>query len=328
MPLKVILTFCILMLAVGVWSAAVSVVRTNARAKREWHRVIGKVSGLRHPERPEVVVEEGIEYAPPLPPDKDPAAFQANERIFQLDGDAGLRILDRVELLVDPVTKRARVAGKIGLAPFLLALLGLLYVAIAAGFLLVTWTVVAEPGQWVYYQSPPWKEPAILSARFATWPILERVLGLAIGLFGAAMVWTSPATSLPKRAAIVSVVLLVTGFLGVTALERLTYRLEADTTCLRQSSALGWQKTPWEVIRHGVDETTRWMGKRSSRSLAMLDHVTRSITFTDEHGSEVARIGEDLRPDQLEAVLKYVIARTGVQPEKRVRQRELLSRTQ
>ena len=326
MLLRTILTFSIAAVGVGVWSAAWSLVRTNARARREWHRVVGTVQSVTHPERPTVKVEQGIEFAPP-PLDKDHATYDPDERTFELDGDAGLRSWQRVELLVDPVTKRARVARGVGVSAFLLALLGLVYIAVAGGFVLVTSGLALEPGDWAYYQSPPWHEPALISARFSTWPILERALGALIGLLGAYMVWTSPATGLARRAAIVYAVLLLTGFMAVTALGRITYRLEADNTGLRQHSALGWQMTRWEALRHGVDETTRWMGRRSSRSLAMLDHTSRRIYFTDDQGREVAEIGDNVRPEQAEAMLKFVLARTGVRVEKRRRERELLTHT-
>jgi hypothetical protein len=61
-----------------------------------------------------------------------------NERILQMESDEGLRPYRRVEFLVYPATGRARVTRGVGVAPFLLALWGLVYLLVARGFWLLT----------------------------------------------------------------------------------------------------------------------------------------------------------------------------------------------
>ena len=179
----------------------------------------------------------------------------------------------------------------------------------------------------MYFQAPPWHEPAVVSAKSIAWPVFERALGAAIAVFGFVMLWTAREGSLLRRVGLGSVTLFVAGVFTVYALDRATYRIEADSSGLRESSALGWKMTPWTALRGAVEETVSYYGKRSpsSRSSSMLDHVTHRVYFTDDQGREVVSIDDDLVPQQGEALVAHALSRTGLQPEKRERERQMFS---
>jgi len=262
MALRTALILGMVGLAVGVWVKTWSEVRAKSRAERKWHRVTGTVIGLAHSMRPDVKVEQGIEFT--APPSEGASAYDSGERVLEMENDEGLRRFRRYEFLVDPVTKRARVAG-VRFSPFLLALLGLVYLGLAGAFFLLTKNSltydgvtlpVSPPGVWMNFQAPPWHEPAVVSARSGVWPVFEYGLGAAMSLFGFVMLWISREEgSLLSRVGLGSVVLFVAGVFTVYALHRATYRIEADSTGLRESSALGWRMTPWQALRGAVDET-------------------------------------------------------------------------
>jgi hypothetical protein len=322
MALRTVLILGMVGLAVGVWVKTWSAVQAKSRAEREWHRVTGTVVGLANSMRPDVKVEQWIEFmAPPAVGDS------ADERRLEMESDEGLRRFHRYEFLVDPVTKRARVAG-VGYSPFLLALLGLVYLGLAVGFYHVTSNSttyhggtlpVSPPGEWVHFQAPPWHEPAVVSAKSSAWPALKWGLGAAILVIGVAMQWTSRTGTLLSRVGLGSVALFVAGVLSVCALDRATYRIEADSMGLRESSAVCWRMTPWPVLRGAVEETVHHYsgGSWGGRSTLKLDYPTHRVYFTDDQGEEVVSIGDDLVPEQGKALLAHVLGRTGLQPEKR-----------
>ena len=322
MALRAALILGMVGLAVGVWVETWVAVQAKSRAEREWHRVTGTVTGLANSMRPDVKVEEGIEFAPP-----QAIGDSADERRLEMETDEGLRRFHRYEFLVDPVTKRARVAG-LGYSPFLLALLGLVYLGLAGAFYHVTSSsmtsggvtlAVSQAGEWVHFQAPPWHDPAVVSARSGVWSALKWGLGAAILVIGVVMQWTSRTGTLLSRVGLGSVALFVAGVLSVCALDRATYRIEADSTSLRESSAVGWRVTPWTVLRGAVDETVHHYlgGSWSGRSTLRLDYPTHRVYFTDDQGEEVVSIGDDLDPQQGKALLAHVLGRTGLQPEKR-----------
>ena len=148
-------------------------------------------------------------------------------------------------------------------------------------------------------------------------PDLQFGLATAVCALGVVMTWTTPRFGLARRAGVGSLALFLTGVMGVNALGRATYRIEVDPTGVRESSALGWRSTPWWTVHGAVDETTRYLSRRSPRSLPMLDHVRRRVYFTDDQGQEVFSIGDDLKPQQAKAILDHVLGRTSLQPEKR-----------
>ncbi len=262
--------------------------------------------------RPDVKVEQGIEFLPP----RDEFHGE-DERRLELESDEGLRRFHRYEFLIDPVTKRARVAG-IRFTPFLLALLGLVYLGLAAAFYYATSGSV--PSAWVYFQPPPWHEPAVFSARCGAGPVIKWVLGAAVGVFGFVMLRTSRVESLWGRVGLASVALFVAGVFAVIGLDRITYRIEADSRGLRESSAVNWRMTPWGVLRGAVDETAqRALGRMSSaRGSSTMYHTVHRVYFTDDQGEEVISIDDDnLGPEQAKALVAHILARTGLQPEKR-----------
>ncbi len=323
MLLRTVLTLGLVGLAVGVWVETWLAVQAKSRAEREWQRVTGTVIGLADAMRPHVKVEQGIEFLPP--PD---VTDSADERRLEMEADEGLRRFRRYEFLVDPVTKRARVAGG-GFAPYLLAVLGLGYLGLAAAFHYVTSADMTHtgatwpgnpPGIWVHFQAPPWHEPAMVSARSGAWAYLKWGLGAAILVVGVLMQWTSRVGGLWSRVGVCSLALLLAGVLGVCALHRATYRIEADSTGVRESSAVGWKMTPWAELRGAVDETVyRAEGKMSSSRNSSVRYTPhRRVYFTDGQGEEVVSIGDDLNPPQGEALLAHVLDRTGLHPEKRV----------
>ncbi len=346
MPLRAILILGIVALAAGVWWAARSIVRTNWRARREWHRIAGKITSVANPLRPIVKVEQGIEFTAPIIQTNGPSPYEPDERVLDMESDEGLRWgFKRVEFLIDPVTKRARVAGGVDFSPFLLALLGVVYLALAGAFYLVTnpsppppeeWAssdarrvrpdlpadLFTQPSsEWNYYQTPPWTEPALVSAKMAAWSWFQFLLEAAIGMFCVVMFWTGR-SSLGVRAGYGSIALFVVGVLSFYALDKATYRIEADSTGLRECSAAGWKLTPWRALRGAVDETVYYSARRSrGGSTPMLDHVTQRVYFTDDQQREAVSIGDDLNPDRAKALLDYVLSRTHLQPEKRERNR-------
>jgi hypothetical protein len=333
MALRMALILGMVGLALVVWAKTWSAVRAKSRAECDCHRITGEVFGLANPLRPDVRVEQGIEFLPP--PTDAIYSPDSNERVLEMESNEGLRRFRRYEFLIDPVTKRARVAGW-SFTPYLLALLGLVYLVVAAGFFLVTMNsvtyegrtvAVTPPGGWVYFQAPPWHEPAVVSAKSAAWPVFERFLGAAVAVFGFAMLWTARQGTLLSRVGLASIVLFVAGVFAFYGLERVTYRIEADSTGVRESSALGWKITPWTVLRGAVDETVRYYGKRSpsSRSSSMLDRVTHRVYFTGEQGQEVVSIGDDLIPEQANGLVAHALSRTGLKPEKRELERQLFS---
>jgi hypothetical protein len=337
MALRIALILAMVGLALAVWAKTWSAVRAKLKAGREWNRVTGEVFGLGDPLRPDVRVEHGLEFVPPPADGFYPA--NSNERVLEMESDEGLKRFRRYTFLIDPISRRARVAG-VGFSPYLLALLGLLYVVIAAGFFLVTMnnityqgeTVPVTPaGGWVYFQPPPWHEPAVVSAQMSIgWPVYEKFLGAAMALFGFVMLWTARQGTLLSRVGLASIALFVAGVFAVYGLDRVTYRIGADSTGVRESSALGWKATPWKTMRGAVDETVRYYGKRSSssRSSSMLDHVTHRVYFTDDQGDDVVSIDDDLVAEQGNALVAYALDRTGLQPEKREIQRKMWSYTQ
>jgi hypothetical protein len=320
--MRLILLFGIAALAASQWWAAASILWTDWQAGRTWHRVIGETSGVADQMHLTVKVERGIEFTRPVPKD---LVFAENERILDMEYDHGLKNWRRVEFLINPATGKARVAGW-RFSALLPASLGLVYLVFGAGFWLVTSSFApTEPGNWVYYQSPPWSGPAVVSARSAGWPILN-TLAIALCLFVIAMVWTS-VDSPAKRAASCSVVVVIAGTYAVLTIGRVTRRIEADGEGLRESSALGWRRAPWGLLRGAVDETVSYYGKRSpsSRSSSMLDHVTHRVYFTNQEGQEIVTIDDDLDPEQRKALLDHVLSRTGLQPEKREIKRNMFS---
>ncbi|MGD1157716.1 MAG: hypothetical protein ABSA41_18100 [Terriglobia bacterium] len=349
MHLRAILILGMIGLAAGVWWAAWTIVRTNWTAKREWPRVIGKITSVANPLRPIVKVEQGIEFAPPIVQTDGPSPYEPDERVLDLESDEGLRWgPKRIVFLINPVTKQARVARAVTISPFLLALLGAVYLALVGGFYWVTnpspppgeWTAsdarrvrpdlpedlfTQSSSEWNYYQTPSWTEPALLSAKMATWSWFQFLLEAAIGLFCVVMFWTGR-SSLGARAGYGSIALFVVGVLSFYALDKATYQIEADSTGLRECSAAGWKLTPWRALRGAVDETVYYVARRSrGGSTPMLDHVTHRVYFTDDQQSEVVSIGDDLIPDQANALLDHVLSRTHLQPEKREIERLMLT---
>ncbi|MBZ5564633.1 MAG: hypothetical protein LAP13_19715 [Acidobacteriia bacterium] len=321
MALRIALILGMVGLALGVWVETWRTVRAKSRAEREWHRVTGTVEGLADSMRPDVKVEQGIEFLPPRDEFHGP-----DERRLELENDEGLRRFHRYEFLIDPVTKRARVAG-VRFTPFLLALLGLVYLGIAGAFYFVTKNSLTyhgitlplgPPGTWTHFQAPPWHEPAIVAARVAVWPVFERALGAAIGVFGFVMLRTSRVESLWGRVGLASVVLFVAGVFAVITLDRATYHIEADSTGLRESSAFGWKMTPWQALHGAVDEKVYHYRRMGSRGSSMtLDHIDHRVYFTDDQGEEVVSIDDKLVAEQGKALLAHVLGRTGLQPQKR-----------
>jgi hypothetical protein len=340
MPLRAILILGMIALAAGVWWAAWSMMRTNWTAKREWPRVIGKITSVANPLRPIVQVEQGIEFAPPLPQADGPSPYEPDERVLDLESDEGLQWgPKRIEFLINPVTKQARVARGLTFSPFLLALLGAVYLALAGGFYWVTspspppgeWTasddsrvrpdlpeelLTLPSNEWNYYRTPPWTEPALVSAKMATWSWFQFLLEAAVGLFAVVMFWTGRST-LAERAGYGSIALIIVGVLSFYALDKKTYQIEADSTGLRECSAAGWKVTPWRALRGAVDETVYYLARQQrGGSTPMLDHVTHRVYFTDEQQSEVVSIGDGLIPEQAKALLDHVLSRTHLKPEK------------
>lgn len=324
MALRTALILGMVGLAGGVWVGTWLEVQAKSRAERDWHRVTGTVYGLSDPMRPDVKVEEGIEFLPPR------AVWNApDERGLEMERDEGLRRFRRYEFLVDPVTKRARVAG-VRFSPFLLALLGLVYLGLAVAFYYLTSNNLTYPGgtlpaslggEFGPFQAPPWHEPAVVSARFGAWETLKWGLGAGILVFGIVMQWTSRTGTLLSRVGLGSVALLVAGALSVAALDRATYRIEADSTGLRESSATLWKMMRWPALRGAIDETVyHYMGgSPSGRGSSRREYVTHRVYFTDDQGEEVVSIGDDLVTEQGKALLAHVLGRTGLKPEKRVR---------
>ena len=117
------------------------------------------------------------------------------------------------------------------------------------------------------------------------------------------------------------VALFVAGVLSVFALDRATYRIEADSTGLRESSAVGWKVTPWTALRGAVDESVYHYsgGSLNGRTSPKLDHISRRVYFTDDQGEEIVSIGDDLDTQQGKALLEHVRARTRLRPGKRER---------
>jgi hypothetical protein len=323
MVLKTLLILGMVGLAFGVWVGTWLEVRAKSRAQREWHMVTGEVFGLADPLRPDVRIEQGIEFVPAPPggyysPTED-------KRVLEMERDEGLRRFHRYEFLVDPVTHRARVAG-VGFTPFLLALLGLVYLGLAVGFyyvaahLLTTPAGTVTPGEWVHFQPPPWHEPAVVSARYQPWETLKWGLGAAILVIGFVSPWASRTGTLWSRVGLGSIALLVAGVLGVFALDRATYRIEADSTGVRESSAVCWRMTPWAVLHSAVDETSREsLGRVSAaKGSSMLYADTHRVYFADDLGEEIISI-EDKKfgPAQAKALVAHILARTGLKVEKR-----------
>lgn len=322
MALRTALILGIVALALGVWVETWRAMRAKSRAEREWHRVTGTVIGLADSLRPDVKIEEGLEFLPPpgegCPPD---------ERRLEMESGEDFRRFRRYEFLINPVTKRARVAG-VSISPILLGMLGLIYLGLAAAFYYFTSNglihpgatlAVSPPGEWVHFQAPPWHEPAVVSARSSAWPVFKWGLGAVVAVFGFVMLWTSREGGLLRRAGLGSVVLFVAGLFAVYALHRATYRIEADSTGLRESSAACWRMTPWRALRGAVDETVYHYRRMSSssRSSLTLDYVTQRVYFTDDRGEEVVSIDDRLVPEQAKALLAHVLGRTALQPEKR-----------
>jgi hypothetical protein len=312
-------------LAVGVWAETWIAVRAKSAAELEWHRVTGTVIGLAHPTRPDIKVEQGIEFVPP--PTDVPEAYEADERVLEMESDEGLRRFRRYEFLVDPVTHRARLAG-MSYSPILLGLLGLVYLGLAGAFYVVTkdslayqgaTLPVSPPEGWMNFQSPSWHEPAIVAARYSAWPVIEKGLGAAIGIFGFVMLWTWREGSLLRRVGLSSVALFVGGVFAVYTLSLATYRIEADSTGLRESSALGWRMTPWPALRGAVDETVHYASRTFSRRSFTPGHTTHRVFFTDDQGEEIVSIGDDFNPQQAQALVAHILSRTGLHLEKRVR---------
>jgi hypothetical protein len=238
-----------------------------------------------------------------------------------------LRRFHRYEFLIDPVTKRARVAG-VGYSPFLLVLLGLVYLGLAAAFYYLTSNSmpyhggslpVSPPGEWVHFQTPPWHQPTVASARSSVGSVLSWGLGAAILLFGVVMQWTSRTGTLLSRVGLGSIALFVAAVLSICALDRATYRIEADSVGLRESSALRWRMTPWPALRGAVEETVHHYmgGSWGGRSTLKLDYPTHRVYFTDDQGEEVVSINNELVPEQRKALLAHVLERTGLHPTKR-----------
>ena len=115
--------------------------------------------------------------------------------------------------------------------------------------------------------------------------------------------------------------IVVEGYMDVFALDRATYRIEADSTGLRESSAVGWKVTPWTALRGAVDESVYHYsgGSLNGRTSPKLDHISRRVYFTDDQGEEIVSIGDDLDTQQGKALLEHVLARTRLRPGKRER---------
>jgi hypothetical protein len=320
MALRVLLILGMVVLAVGVWVETWLDVRAKSRAKREGHRIVGTVSGLFDSMHPDVTVEQGVEFAPP-PTD----AARPDERSLEMENEEGLRNGHRYEFLIDPVTKRAHVA-RVRLSPFLLALLGLVYLGLAGAFYYLTSTnmtyhgvplPVNLPGAWTFFQDPPWHEPAFVAARSTAWPTVMWGLGTAVGVFGFVMLWTSHAESLLGRVGISSVVLFLAIVFSVLTLNRATYRIEADSTGVRESSAVGWKMTPWTLLRGAVDETVHEAGHSYSRQQYKPSSTTHRVYFTDDQGEEVVSIDDGMVPEQRQKLVAHILDRTGLKLEKR-----------
>jgi hypothetical protein len=320
MALRTALILGMVGLAVGVWLKTWSEVRATSRAEREGHRIVGTVSSVFDSMRPDVTVEQGIEFAPP-PTD----AARPDERRLEMENEEGLRPYRRYEFLIDPVTKRAHVA-RVRFSPFLLALLGLVYLGLAGAFYYLTSNnmtyhgvtlPVNLPGAWTYFQDPPWHEPAVVSARSGVWPAFIYGLGAVVAVFGFVMLWFSRGGSLLSRVGLGSVVLFVAGALSVITLDRATYRIEADSAGLRESSAVGWKMTPWTLLRGAVDETVHYAGQSHTRQQYTPSRTTHRVYFTDDQGDEVVSLDDDLVPEQGKALVAHILGRTGLQLEKR-----------
>jgi hypothetical protein len=174
--LRTALILAMIGLAVAVWVETWLDVRARIRAERAGQRITGTVVGLFDSMRPDIKVEQGIEFAPP-PTDK----AQPEERRLEMENEEGLRAYRRYEFLIDPVTKRAHVA-RLRLSPLLLALLGLVYLGLAGALYYSTSSRItgqegilqaSRPGAWSYFCDPPWHESAVVSARSTVWPAVK-----------------------------------------------------------------------------------------------------------------------------------------------------------
>jgi hypothetical protein len=173
------------------------------------------------------------------------------------------------------------------------------------------------PGAWTYFQDPPWHEPAVVSARSGVWPAFIYGLGAAIGVLGFVMLWTSHAETLLGRVGISSVALFLAIVFSVLTLNRATYRIEADSTGVRESSAVGWKMTPWSMLRRAVDETVHTPSRSHTRLPTTPSTTTHRVYFTDDQGDEVVSLDDDLVPEQGKALVAHILGRTGLQLEKR-----------
>jgi hypothetical protein len=323
MVLRNVLILGMVTLAVGVWVKTWSDVQAKSRAEREWCRVAGEVFGLADPLRPDVRLEQGIEFIPA--PSDGYYSPSSNERILEMETDEGLRRFHRYEFLIDPITKRARVA-RVRFSPFVLALLGLVYLGLAGALYYLSSSRIAGhegilqasmPGAWSYFQDPPWHEPAVVSARSTVWPAVKWGLGAAIGVLGFVMLWTARAQTLWGRVGISSVALFMAIVFSVLTLNRATYRIEADSTGVRESSAVGWKMTPWPMLRDAVDETVHYAGRLHTRQPMTLSRATHRVYFTDDQGEEVVCIDDDMVPEQSQALVAHILDRTGLKLKKR-----------
>ena len=320
MALRALLILGMIGLAVGVWVQTWLDVRAKSRAEREGPRIVATVRGLFDPMRPDVVVEQGIEFAPPPTEGSLP-----DERCLEMENDEGLRYGRRYEFLIDPVTKRAHVAS-FRFSPLLLALLGLVYLGLAGALYFLTSTnathhgvSLAEnlPGAWTYFQDPPWHSLAFVAVRSTAWSAVLWGLGAAGGVFGFVMLWTSHAETLLGRVGISSIALFLAIVFSVLTLNRATYRIEADSTGVREVSAVGWKMTPWALLHGAIDETVHTAGRSYSRHEYKPSSTTHRVYFTDDQGEEVMSIDDGMDPEQRQKLVAHILERTGLKLERR-----------
>ena len=133
------------------------------------------------------------------------------------------------------------------------------------------------------------------------------------------MLWTSHAESLLNRVGLSSVVLFLAIVFSVLTLNRATYRIEADSTGVRESSAVGWKMTPWQMLRGAVDETVHTAARSHTRQPMTPSSTTHRVYFTDDQGDEVVSIDDDdySGPEQAKALVAHILGRTGLKLKQR-----------
>jgi hypothetical protein len=318
--LRTALILALIALTAAVWLETWLDVRSKIRAEHAGQRIIGKVVSLGNSMRPDIEVEQGVEFAPPATDQTRP-----EWRTLEMENEENLRAYRRYEFLIDPVTKRARLA-RLRFTPLLLVLLGLAYLSVAGGLYYATSSRItgregllqaSQPGAWSYFCDPPWHEPAAVSVRSTVMGAALWGLGAAVGVFGFVMLWTSRAGTLFGRVGISSIALFLAIVFSVLTLNRATYRIEVDSNGVREFSAVGWKMTPWSMLRGAVDETVHTPSRSHTRQPMTPSSTTHRVYFTDDQGEDIISIDDDMAPEQSQALVTYILNRTGLKLKKR-----------